>query len=179
MIYVALLRGINVGGHNKVAMKKLKATFEALGFKDVVTYINSGNIIFSSSAADQKKLAAKIEQGIKQDFKLAIKVLIRDALNIQALAQAVPQDWGNDASQKTDILFLWDEVNQKSTLGLIKANPKVDDLRYIAGAIVWHVKRKDYAQSGLQDFVGTKIYKAMTARNVNTLRKLAALMGKK
>lgn len=65
MIYVALLRGINVGGNNKVEMKKLKATFERLGFTNVVTYINSGNIIFEESTKAQNTIVAEIERAIK------------------------------------------------------------------------------------------------------------------
>ncbi|MEZ4194988.1 MAG: DUF1697 domain-containing protein [Candidatus Paceibacterota bacterium] len=81
--YVALLRGINVGGNNKVEMTKLKVCFESLGYNNVITYINSGNIIFETKKTDTKKLTEEIEKVIKDTFKLNIKVLLRDSLNIQ------------------------------------------------------------------------------------------------
>ena len=70
MIQVALLRGINVGGNNKVEIKKLKTTFELLGFENVVTFINSGNIIFEDLSKGQEVMVNEIEKAIKQDFQL-------------------------------------------------------------------------------------------------------------
>jgi uncharacterized protein (DUF1697 family) len=84
--------------------------------------------------------------------------------------------WANDAEQKTDVLFLWDDFDDKKSLTLIKTTPKVDTLKYVAGAIVWNVKRDDYTKSGMNKFIGTLVYKNMTARNVNTVRKLGELM---
>ena len=174
--YVALLRGINVGGNNKVEMAKLKKCCEAVSFSDVRTYINSGNVIFKSNESDQEKLASTIERAIKKDFGLSIPVVIRDYANIKKLANKIPSDWTNDTEQKTDVLFLWEEFASKKTLDLIKTNPAVDTLVYIDGAIVWHIDKKDYTKSKMKDFIGTSVYKGMTARNVNTLRKLHELM---
>lgn len=78
MIYVALLRGINVGGKNKIEMRKLKATFEKAGMSEVTTYINSGNVIFSDSRRKPPRIVSVLEKAIAADFGLQIKVLIRD-----------------------------------------------------------------------------------------------------
>lgn len=174
--YVALLRGINVGGNNKVEMKKLKATFESLGFGTVRTYINSGNIIFTSLVKDQIKIAQTIEKGIKKDFGLSLKVLVRDAKTIQKVNKAIPKQWKNDTEQRVDVLFLWDLYDSKSTLLKIKQTKGVDTLAYVSGSILWHFCRKDYKKSSMHKFIGTEVYKHMTARNLNTVRKLAELM---
>lgn len=175
--YVALLRGINVGGNNKVEMKKLKAVFEALGFSDVATYINSGNIIFASPRKDASNFVAEIETALKKSFGFAVRVIVRDEKNIRAIEKAVPKEWSNDTKQRTDVLFLWDEYAKKSTLKLIVINQDIDTLTYAQGAIIWHIAdRKHYAKSGLHKFIGTEVYKHMTARNINTVRKLVALM---
>jgi uncharacterized protein (DUF1697 family) len=171
MKYVALLRGINVGGNKKVEMRKLAAVFTQMGYSDVRTYINSGNVIFSSKDKD----FTQIEPALKKVFGFTIEVVIRDARSIKALVKKIPQVWTNDAEQKTDILFLWEGYSNKKTLALIKQKP-VDTLMYIDGAIVWHVMREDYTKSGIHDFIGTKVYKNMTARNVNTVRKLNELL---
>src|SRR5579871_5313649 len=76
--YVALLRGINVGGNNKVEMAKLKRTFEQLGLLDVRTFIASGNVVFRASTADRRGLTTTIEAQIEADFGLKVKVLLRD-----------------------------------------------------------------------------------------------------
>ncbi len=170
--YVALLRGINVGGNKKVEMPKLKKTFESLGFSNVSTYINTGNVIFET---DKKDLNTLIEKALLKTFGFEIRIVIRDAKNIQSLCKALPSQFTNDTEQKTDILFLWDEYDSKKSINLITTT-NVDTLKYIDGAMVWNVKRYDLKKSGMQKFIGTVIYKNMTARNVNTVRKLGELI---
>lgn len=175
--YVALLRGINVGGNTKVEMKKLKKTFEDLKYTQVSTYINSGNVIFCT---DQPKdsLVHTIENVIEKTFDLSIGVVIRNQKEIEKIIKSVPSEWSNNADQKTDVIFLWDEVNEPSVLGEILTNPKVDHLSYIDGAVIWHIDRVQYSQSAMHKFIGSRIYKQMTARNINTVRKLNKLMHK-
>ena len=174
--YVALLRGINVGGNNKVEMSVLKKIFEELGFSEVRTYINSGNVIFTTEKNNSEEIINAIETAIHKKFKFSVRVVIRDAKNIQRLCKEIPSHWTNDTEQKTDVLFLWDDYDTKNTLTIIAKNPVVDTLLYSKGTIVWNVKRKNYKASGMRKFIGTPIYKNMTARNINTLRKLADLM---
>ncbi|HEU0252377.1 MAG TPA: DUF1697 domain-containing protein, partial [Pyrinomonadaceae bacterium] len=75
-IFVALLRGVNVGGNNMISMKSLKESFEKLGFTQVATYINSGNIIFKSRETDARKLEKKIEQMLLKEYALDSKVVL-------------------------------------------------------------------------------------------------------
>ena len=175
--YVALLRGINVGGNKKVDMKTLKEVFEKLGYENVRTHINSGNVIFQSSALLGEKEVQAIERAIEKKFGFVVQTIVRSGKDIAALLKKIPKEWENDTEQKTDILFLWDSHDSKKTLALIKTTPDVDTLIYTKGAIVWHVDRMHYAKSGMHKFIGTAVYKAMTARNVNTVRKLAELFG--
>ncbi len=176
MTYIALLRGINVGGNKKVEMSKLKTVFEDLGFANVTTYINSGNVIFDCPQTNAITLDSKIEEGIDKSFGFSVPVVIRTAQNIQVLAKAVPARWKNDSEQKTDILFLWEKFDSKETINLIKINPDVDELIYLPGAIIWHLNKKYYTKSGMHKFIGTEVYKNMTARNINTVRKLSTLL---
>jgi uncharacterized protein (DUF1697 family) len=171
--YIALLRGINVGGNNQIEMKKLKTTFELLGFTNVLTYINSGNVIFSSLIEPIEKT---IEAAIKKDFNLTIPVLLRTAKNIKQVSDSIPNTWQNNSEHKTDILFLWEEIDSKEIVNSITTNPEVDVLHYIKGAIVWHVDRAVYDKSGMHKFITTPLYKKMTARNINTVRKLVELL---
>jgi uncharacterized protein (DUF1697 family) len=172
--YVALLRGINVGGNNKVDMKKLKAVFASIGFQNVRTYINSGNVIFETTETGLESL---IEATLHRDFGFPIRVVVRDAKNIQKLCAIIPTDWTNDTQQRTDVLFLWDHYDNKKSVNLINTTD-VDTLLYVPGAIIWNVLRSDIRKSGMQKFIGSDLYKNMTARNVNTVRKLNELMKK-
>lgn len=176
MKYTALLRGINVGGNNKVEMAKLRATFEALGFKNVSTYINSGNIFFTTNSSNQSSLVTKIEKAIKKDFGLEIRVVVRDFKNIEKLNKEIDKNWLNDKEMKTDVMFLWDEFDKAEIIKELVLRPEVDEVRYLPGALVWRVDRKEINKSGMLKIVGTKLYKNMTIRNINTLRKLYSIM---
>ncbi len=79
----------------------------------------------------------------------------------------------NDKDQKTDILFLWDRYADKESLKLLPITQGIDEAKYVGKAIVWQVLRKDYIKSGMSSLVGTELYRHMTARNVNTVRKFA------
>ena len=170
--YVALLRGINVGGNKKVEMAKLKKAFESVGYTDVSTYINSGNVLFTSA----KENFDLIEPALAKVFKFSIPVIVRSAANIKSVAKKIPSGWENDPSQKSDVIFLWDAYDKKSSFKLIATKEGIDELLYVPGAILWHINRDNYAKSGMHKFIGTEVYKNMTARNVNTVRKLASLL---
>ncbi|MDN4599730.1 DUF1697 domain-containing protein [Paenibacillus sp. F6_3S_P_1C] len=179
MIYVALLRGINVGGNNKINMKELKETFEQAGLLDVVTYINSGNIIFADhqERSDANvELAQILEQAITVDFSLQIKVMVRNLDEIRTVIQALPEDWTNDATAKSDVMFLWDEVNDVSVLDRLPIKPDIGTLLYVPGAILYSVSKELVTKSGMSKLIGSKVYAYMTVRNVNTTRKIFTLM---
>lgn len=175
MKYVALLRGINVGGNSTISMAKLKECFDSLGFKDVKTYINTGNVIFSSTQSRASLLHA-IEKCIQDNFELHVPVVIRSKDQIEKVAENIPKEWVNDKDMRTDVLFLWDEVDYPNILDEIQVNPEVDHLVYTKGAIIWNYDRINYSKTKLRNFIGTRVYKLMTARNVNTVRKICELM---
>lgn len=177
MKYVAFLRGINVGGNKKVEMKKLKTLIESLGYTNVSTYINSGNVIFETNERRVQTIAKKIEALLAKQLGFEVRVVVRDKANMQNLVKAIPRGWSNDEHQKSDILFLWDKFDSKTSLRLIAQTSGIDSLIYVPGAILWNIDRSKYSKSGMHKFIGTVLYKHMTARNVNTVRKLAELMG--
>lgn len=176
MVFVALLRGINVGGKNKIDMKKLKASFEALGLLHVVTYINTGNIIFSNSTYNAETIAEVLERKIQEDFGLKIRVLVRSLHSIHHILSSLPKHWTNDDEMKSDVLYLWDEVNEENVLRKLNNVDGVDTVIFVPGAVLWSCKRQDLSRSGMSSLVSKPIYKQVTIRNVNTARKLYELM---
>ena len=176
MVYIALLRGINVGGKNKIDMKVLKQTFEKAGMKDVVTYINTGNIIFSSKGKSQTELSRILEDAIHDDFGLQIKVVVRSIDDVRAIINAIPDTWKNDKDMNSDVMFLWDEIDDESILTKLVIKPIIDTVKYVPGAILWSVDKKNVTQSGMLKIIGSKLYKQVTIRNVNTARKIYELM---
>ncbi|HYE11969.1 MAG TPA: DUF1697 domain-containing protein [Patescibacteria group bacterium] len=176
MIYVALLRGINVGGNNKVDMKLLKETFIQIGMESVITYINSGNVVFIDRKHTKAEIASLLEQAILRDFNLAIKVLIRSIDDFEPMMKILPQSWKNDNDMKCDVLFLWEEIDKETLLAELEIKPNIDSVKYSPGAILWSVDKRSVAKSGLMKIVGTALYKKMTVRNVNTTRKIYEIM---
>lgn len=179
MVYVALLRGINVGGNNKVDMKILKENFVRIGMESVSTYINSGNIIFMDQKHSKAELSALIEKAIFEDFNLNIKVLIRSIDDFEPLMEILPQSWKNDDFMKGDVLFLWEEIDSQTLLSELDIKPDIDTVYYATGAILWAVEKRNVTKSGLMKLAGTALYKKMTVRNVNTTRKIYELMKEK
>lgn len=176
MVYVALLRGINVGGKNKVDMKQLKAAFEDAGMTSVRTYINSGNVIFSTNSRSRARLTEVIEDAIARTFGFRVNVLVRDLRSMRAVVKALPRTWVNDATMKCDVMFLWDDVARAAVVKEIPIKPEIEELKYVAGALLWRVDRKSVTRSGQMKMVGSPLYKRMTIRNCNTTRKLLELM---
>jgi uncharacterized protein (DUF1697 family) len=94
MKYVALVRGINVGGNHRVPKAEFQAVLEGLGFRDVVIYINSGNAVFAS---DTQPKAADVQAALEKHFGFDIPTLILSADKVRAIAAAIPPEWTNDA----------------------------------------------------------------------------------
>ena len=177
MLYVALLRGINVGGKNKVDMKQLKAVFEDAGMSDVKTYINSGNVIFSSKVRAKAKLVQQIEDGIAKRFGFEVRVVLRGLEEMKTLVKAIPSKWTTDQEMRCDVMFLWREVDRPSVIKEFKFDPKMENVRYTRGAVIWRIDRRDVNKSRMwRGIFGTPLYKQMTIRNCNTVRKLLTLM---
>jgi uncharacterized protein (DUF1697 family) len=176
MVYIALLRGINVGGKNKIDMKLLKQAFEQVGMNDVVTYINTGNVIFSNNELSKAELSGVLERVIQDVFGLQIKVVVRSVEDVSRVTNAIPDSWKNDKDMKSDVMFLWDEIDDDSVLKQLVIKPNIDTVKYVPGAIIWSVDKKNLTKSGMSKIIGSKIYKQVTVRNVNTTRKIYELM---
>lgn len=169
-----LLRGVNVGGQRRVDMQRLRALFSEYGLGDVATYINSGNVIFSSTTKpDEVKLSAILNK----EFGFDVPMLLLDAEAIIAIAEAIPAAWENNRTeQKCDVLYLFDEVNSPDIIGLIGGRPEFEQLIYVNHAILSRVERQYQTKSSLLKLMGTSLYKQMTIRNVTTARKLAEMV---
>lgn len=174
--YVALLRGINVGGNRKVEMVKLKSLFESLGYKNVKTYINSGNVVFAGKDPDFRT----IEGAIESEFGFVVPTLVVPVSVLEAIVSVVPDAWVNDKTQKVDVLFLWPEYAHSKIIEEMDLVKGVDEVVYESGALVWRVDRTLYSKSYMnRGYIGSILYKNMTARNINTVRKLLELAREK
>jgi len=105
--YVALLRGINVGGKNPVAMAELRACLEELGLEDVATYIQSGNVVFGSSGSGPTELTERIEKTLAATFGYEASIVLRSRQQMRAIVGRAPTGFGDDADRyRYDVIFL-------------------------------------------------------------------------
>lgn len=174
MRYIALLRGINAGGKRKVPMVKLKQLFTELGYTDVTTYINSGNVLFRTSTSPR---ASEVEKQLENKFGFPIDTIILTASEFTTIAEAIPPGWQNDYMEhKSDVAFLFPDIDSPKILEQIGMRSDVETLIHVKGAILSSLPRKNQPKSSLARCIGTPLYKRMTVRNITTVRKLAEMM---
>ncbi len=177
-VFVALLRGVNVGGNNMISMKSLKASFEAMGFSHVITYINSGNIIFTTREDDARQLEKKIEQMLSRDYQLDSKVVIRSLPEMEKLVKTLPSTWSGDSDWRYNVIFLRHTIDSKKILADLPANSDIEEIVYRRGALLWSAQATQLNQTNFAKLASRKIYHDMTVRNLNTTKKLYELMKK-
>ena len=173
MKYVAFLRGINVGGHNKIKMVTLREMFAALGYKNVKTYINSGNVIFETIEADDNALAAKVEQAIQAEFSLNIKVMVRTISEIKGIIKNNPFDGQFTNDKDLHVLFL-DEELPEDKRQLLLSNNNENEQFAVRNREIFCLLRVGVLDSLLgKDYIGKKLKTPATARNWRTVNKIA------
>jgi len=177
--YLALLRGINVGGKNIIKMADLKAAFEVLGFSNVLTYIQSGNVVFRSEESDKAALTTRIEKGLSARFNFDAKVVVVAQKEFVAIVRGAPQGFGSDDKKfRYDVIFLKEPLTSKEALKSISVREGVDTAHAGRQALYFSRLVSRISQTHLTKVIGTPIYQSMTIRNWNTTTKLLALMEK-
>jgi uncharacterized protein (DUF1697 family) len=177
MRYVALLRGINVGGNNKVPMADLKACLEATGLENVRTYIQSGNVIFDVKATDEVPLTAEIEQAIEKTFGFPVVVALFSQKEFEYIAEHTPKDWLKNSEWKYNYLFLKKPTTGKEAVAALGDQKKDIELAVAGKGVVYQAMSiKLFGRTTASKMIGSPIYKQMTIRNDNTVRKLIELL---
>ena len=170
--YVALLRGINLGPTNKVPMPQLRRTAEGLGYQQVATYINSGNLLFDS-AQDADTVRAELEAAIRRDFGLTIEVMVRTADQLRQILAANPYPVG-DASQVT-IAFL--RTPPPADAGERLAAVAGEDEQFTVADTEEYVHYgKGLGTSKLAEQFSKIVGVSATVRNLRTVRKLVEML---
>ena len=177
-VFVALLRGVNVGGNNMISMSSLKESFETLGFTQVTTYINSGNLVFKTKEGDPRKLEKKIEQMLSKDYKLDSKVVVRSLPEMEKLVKSLPSGWSGDSRWRYNVIFLRHSIDSEEIVADLPVKEDIDEITYRPGALLWSAQVKEFPKSYMAKLSSRKIFQDMTVRNLNTTKKLHELMKK-
>jgi uncharacterized protein (DUF1697 family) len=176
--YLALLRGINVGGGNIIKMADLKACFEASKLENVTTYIQSGNVLFETAEPDPAKLVRKLERALSKTFSpYQARIVLCSHAKLRQIARKAPKDFGRQPNQyRYDVIYLRDPLTASEAMKNVSIHPGVDaafvgpDVLYFSRLIA------KASQSHLTRIIALPVYRDMTIRNWNTTSKILALM---
>lgn len=175
--YVLLLRGINVGGKNKVVMAELKSALELLGFSNVSSYINSGNLFFESQERHQK-IVEKITELFKITYEFELLFIVISAEAFQQEYLNLPAWWQSEYARK-DVLFYTDLVDKEQFKLAIEAMSLGEEIIYFGELAVYWAKYSEtaYKQTAYaKNLIKTPFYKQVTIRNGNTFEKIKQLL---
>ncbi|MGI8543223.1 MAG: DUF1697 domain-containing protein [Aridibacter sp.] len=175
MKYAALLRGINVVGKNKVKMETLREVFSSLGFENVKTYINSGNVVFETRKSDNIKLASKIKQAIEKEFLLTIKVIVRMMSEIESIIENNPFEGEFENGKDLHVFFL-DEELPKEKRELLLSNNNENEMFDVQELEIFCLLRISFLDSLIgKSYIDKKLKIPTTARNWRTIKKIVEL----
>jgi uncharacterized protein (DUF1697 family) len=176
IVYVGLLRGINLGGHNKIPMQELKALMDKLGFKNILTVIQSGNILFKSEIKDLGAIRKTIEQGIKDKFFLDVAVVLMSQDELLGIIDSNPFNRAEFAlSEREYFTFLFKKPSEQSVERLMKVDGRGDEL-FVRDKTVYVLCKKGYARTVFNNnFIERILDVIATSRNLETVKKLADL----
>jgi len=172
MKYVAFLRGINVGGKNKIKMETLREIFGSLGFETVKTYINSGNVIFETVETAGKELAVKIESAIEKEFALKIKVIVRKMSEIENIVANNPFAGQFENEKDLHVFFLDEDLPEDKRELLLSNNNENEQFTVRNSEIFCHLRVSVLDSLMGKDYIGKKLKVSATARNWRTVNKI-------
>lgn len=177
--YIAFLRGINVGGKNKIAMFDLKLAFEEISLYDVLTYINSGNVIFSSDNRNKDELIRKVEFSITTKFGLDIPVAILSIKELLDIFMNAPRWWntGNKEIYDNTIFVIFPTSIDEVFSAVGEAKPEYEKVAQYKNVIFWSFDIKCFSKTRWSKIANSSMNKRVTIRNASTIRKILEICG--
>jgi uncharacterized protein (DUF1697 family) len=179
MKYLCLLRGINVGGKNKMSMAELKVCLEKNGFTDVSTYINSGNVFVETNLKTEAEVEKQIEALLPKNFTLdsdIIKIRAISLKDLKAIVEKAPKDFGTKPdTYHSDVLFPM-AVSSSDIMAVTETNPEVDKAWEANGVVYYQRLSAKRTKSRLNRVISKPIYKSTTIRSWSTTVKLLNLL---
>ena len=175
--YVALLRGINVGGKNRILMADLTTCFESAGYERVRTFIQSGNVVFRARRGGRAGLTHAIEQMLAEAFGYKATIALRDQDEMRAVVDAAPPGFGEQPDRyRYDVLFLMPTLTSAEVLSALMMTDGVD-AAWAGPGVVYHSRLTARAsQSRMSRLVSHPVYRYLTIRNWNTTTRLLSMM---
>src|ERR1700722_2365213 len=176
--HVALLRGINVGGKNMLPMKELAGMFVAAGCRDVTTYIQSGNVVFTADAKVVAGLGSLIAARVKERFGLRVPVVLRTAAEINAVISGNPFLKAGEGEEMLHVCFLADEPGKDLVAGLDAGRSAPDSFAVVGREIYMRLVNGAGLTRLTNAYFDSKLKTVSTMRNWRAVLEVAELLGK-
>jgi uncharacterized protein (DUF1697 family) len=173
--YIALLRGINVGGKNLISMATLREVVEGMGFADVATYIASGNLLFRAPRQRGDALAARIESELSDHFGMGLKVVLLTEAQLRRVVNDAPPGFGAK-SDKCDVIFLRKPLTPKRAFAVVEIKEGVDRAWKGPGVLYFSRLAAKASSSRISKVVALPEYQNMTIRSWSTATRLLELV---
>jgi len=175
--YVALLRGINVGGKNIIKMAELKECLLAAGFENVSTYIQSGNVLFTGPVTDAERLERELTAALHERFAYQAPVAVRSLIQMQEIISRKPKGFGDEPDlYRSEVIYLIKPLTPSEAMKIVKLKEGVDAAAKGPDVLYFARLTARAGQSYISRIVGTPAYQHMTIRNWNTTTKILAMM---
>jgi uncharacterized protein (DUF1697 family) len=177
MKYVALLRGINVGGKNIIKMADLKKAVEKCGFTNVITYIQSGNVLFESDQKNIHEIVKKLEAALLKDFAYESRIIVRTHEQLKKTLAEVPPEWRTNRDLSCYLAFIAEPFSALELAPQVELRDSYDFLKAGEGVLYMTTLSSGLTKSKFTKLNTKVFYKEISIRNYNTVQKLLGLMG--
>jgi uncharacterized protein (DUF1697 family) len=175
--WVALLRGINVGGKRPIPMRGLREAFAEMGYVDPETYIQSGNVIVGSRRPRSSRTVPTIERRLAGAFGHDVRVVVRDFAEMTAIVRMAPADWEpDDRSTRRYVMFLTDGSDARAILRTLRPRPEFESVSAGRNVLYWSAPERTITRTAMVKLSAHPAYAEMTVRNLRTTLKVHELM---
>ena len=164
-------------GDNVIKMADLRATFEELGFSDVRTLIQSGNVVFRSAERRHGRATRPpSRRACHGTHRYAARIVLRSLSEYDEMLTAFPPGWGSDPTRKHNVIFLRSSIDRASLVDDLGPRPGIEEVLHVRGALLWSADIATLSRSRMIKLAARPEYQEMTIRNLNTTTRLFALM---
>lgn len=174
--YVALLRGINVGGRNPISMPDLAECFRAAGYEDVRTHLQSGNVLFASGSRSGVELEDALERMLQQQFGVPIPTVVRSRDELHATVASAPADHGS-THRRSDVFFLKHPLTAATVMAQMpELREGVDSIAPGPGALYFSRSAAQARKTRITRLMSMPVFQQMTVRSWRTTTRLLELL---
>ncbi len=175
--FLALLRGINVGGQNVISKAELVRCFEDLGYAGVRTYIQSGNVLFLAGETRVAELTRAIEKRLTERLGQSVRAVVFPRARYRAAVRAAPASWGRDDDRKHNALFTLRGTTPRRAVAQLPAlKGDIESLAIGPGVVFWSISKEHQTRTTWMKVAASPVYQQVTVRNHRTVFRLLELL---